>query len=434
MSEAEKTASALHDNGDQRYVRHTLFCSIDLTEPEDIPPELLDAIFKNLCSDASTLQSCAVVNKAWLSASRVHLFKHVDLTIDNEPLVSSILSSSPHLASYAKKLDIRRLKWCGSRIPSRISLLSHFSVNLTEIHVEDVTFDDFQHLADLVSLFPSLQVISLLRVTWDNDTVTRNPLRALDTPRTPVKVKKGLPTTLSSLRAHHVNIGTLASWFLMHPEVPQLSRLSWGPVEPNFVVSCSNYIALLGPRLKNLSLLLPPEGRPHAPYAYYSPPSGVGEELDSMKHLVKRHIALYGVRPTPVLRSHTVLETIHFHRFLCDAIERDQTGDFYAPKTLAALTSSSLRWIILDVEMSKVSDLDRQEIPWSFMEEIFDCEIYSRLEGVVFRVLSEINMVALEDLLSQRLPITYKRGILKFQKVAGSLRYADVTYSITSNY
>ena len=375
-----------------------------------------------------------MVSRAWLSPSRVYLLKHVSLTADNESFVSSILSLSPYICTYVKNLDIRRFKWCGTCIPSRISLLSHLAEKVTEIHVEDVLFDDFQHMLDLISCFPSLKVLSLLRVTWDVDTVTSKSLPISTTPRTPAKLKlKGLPATLSTLRAYHVNIKTVVDWLFMHPKTPQIPHLAWGPIEQNYIIPSANYIAQLGPDLKNYSTLLPPEGAPYAPYAYYSAPTGILEEPESMKHLIKQHVALYGVRPSTILRSVTHIHSIHFHRFLCDAIERNQTGSFWAPKTLTAFSAANLmRWIILDVELNMVSEVDKQQIPWIYLDDVLESEVYSNLECVLFRVLTDVNIVALENLLSARLPMTYERGIMKFVKVPRSSRYHDVLPLISS--
>lgn len=74
------------------------------------PPELSDAVIDFLHDDKKTLRECALVCKAWVATSRLHLFQEITLQVKDgrfpEAFVK-ILRSAPALSSSIKVLHVR---------------------------------------------------------------------------------------------------------------------------------------------------------------------------------------------------------------------------------------------------------------------------------------------------------------------------------------
>ena len=66
--------------------------------------ELYDYIIDFLHDDCGALQACSLVCWAWLPASRSHLFYHLTLYSSRRIFLS--IHSSPHIASYVKKISV----------------------------------------------------------------------------------------------------------------------------------------------------------------------------------------------------------------------------------------------------------------------------------------------------------------------------------------
>ena len=77
-----------------------------------LPPELIDNIIDHFHDDPVNLHSCALVNSAWLPASRYHIFPRVSIRFNEGPYpyntscggeasrLYQILASSPEIVPY----------------------------------------------------------------------------------------------------------------------------------------------------------------------------------------------------------------------------------------------------------------------------------------------------------------------------------------------
>ncbi|OCH94035.1 hypothetical protein OBBRIDRAFT_723682, partial [Obba rivulosa] len=74
-------------------------------DTSELPPELTDRIIDFLYGDKYTLAACGLVCRAWVPASRFHLFHSVRLRTKRQYLRwLFVLTSSRHIGHYVRKL------------------------------------------------------------------------------------------------------------------------------------------------------------------------------------------------------------------------------------------------------------------------------------------------------------------------------------------
>ena len=184
-----------------------------------LPPELIDNIIDHFHDDPATLHSCALVNSAWLPASRYHIFHRVSIRFNEGPYpyntscggeasrLYQILASSPKIVPYicdlliykgTKSLDpdlnqmtqeeslplllrlltnLRRLefkiahrrmvglelvRW-HSRLIDSICMASCLP-SVAELRLCGLCFDNREHLLRMFRLFPALKVLHLKNI------------------------------------------------------------------------------------------------------------------------------------------------------------------------------------------------------------------------------------------------------------------------------
>ncbi|KAJ6556624.1 hypothetical protein DFH09DRAFT_1365607 [Mycena vulgaris] len=77
----------------------------------DIPQELVAKIVSEFHEDVATLRTCALISRDFLPWSRVHLFTSVRLTGRNFYTFRNLVTSSPAVASYVRRLDMPLTVW-----------------------------------------------------------------------------------------------------------------------------------------------------------------------------------------------------------------------------------------------------------------------------------------------------------------------------------
>ncbi|KAI0955064.1 hypothetical protein AcW1_006758 [Taiwanofungus camphoratus] len=70
---------------------------------------MCDNIIDHLCDDDYTQQACSLTCRAWLPASRSHLFYRIHLNVPLYPKFNA-LRASPHIALYVRMLSIDAYK------------------------------------------------------------------------------------------------------------------------------------------------------------------------------------------------------------------------------------------------------------------------------------------------------------------------------------
>ncbi|KAJ7182520.1 hypothetical protein C8R43DRAFT_6616 [Mycena crocata] len=147
--------------------------SVQPVEP-NLPAELSDEIigwigaFQNPWKD---LSSCSLVCKAWLPASRSHLFHSAKVTLDKAPLWNAFLKSS-HLTSYLRHIEIlgrfdpdMPYETEIAQVNAMYELLPHLAqlTTVTSLCVDVQSWASLEdvHVTYLCSAFPNLTALEL---------------------------------------------------------------------------------------------------------------------------------------------------------------------------------------------------------------------------------------------------------------------------------
>ncbi|KAK0482584.1 hypothetical protein IW261DRAFT_1468465 [Armillaria novae-zelandiae] len=77
-----------------------------------LPPELTDIIIDELSHDCPTLRTCSLISKAFLPRTRVHLFRHITLSLSSDSRrFCDLLSIAPFVAPLVISLKIEEGKY-----------------------------------------------------------------------------------------------------------------------------------------------------------------------------------------------------------------------------------------------------------------------------------------------------------------------------------
>ena len=123
--------------------------SSSIVPATELPLELVEDVLGHLRHDKAALLLCAVVNRKFLVASRLHLFSSIALKVQRNPAAlhefRCWLEATPHMASYVRSLDIGEATQTLEAKPVEIAL-SDLLALLQKLH--------------------GLQTIRLYGVTW----------------------------------------------------------------------------------------------------------------------------------------------------------------------------------------------------------------------------------------------------------------------------
>ena len=371
----------------------------------EFPQELSDYIFETFRNDSLSLKHCSLVCRAWLHATRPHLFRQVILTPKNiDPFILLIFDSRSTIHPHVRKLELRNTG-CSNR------LFANFTPTLTHLHLRNITFNFFIDILDIICSFPYLQSVALDDLTVKNGSVER--LAHLQ--------KKILPSSVNSIRCRGGYLRTLLLWLLHHNNVPKLSNLDIGPIEEESILEMGKYVALVGPVMRDLSFSFNSDHDTHtcALHDYHmtcEPPK------TDISPIAKRYKALFGIETCVNLARLTGLRSlrldnfIHFNdRFQGNALVR-------GPRIIASTRSSELREVFLGVSLRRAGELDRFNIRWDFFDEAFASidGPYANLACLKFEIAGPVNMDGIESLIRSRLPRCETRGLLQFCKLERS--------------
>ena len=370
----------------------------------ELPQELCDRIFETLRNDSLSLKHCSLVCKAWLHATRTHLFRRVILTPKNiDPFTYLIIDSRSTVHPYVRNLKLTRIDYLNKLI------ISNFSPTLTHLHMHDTTFNTFADILDIVCSFPYLQTIALDESTVESSSVEESA-------RIQNKV---LPSFVNSVRCSGGKgcLRPFLLWLLHHNNIPKLSSLDVGPIEEESTLEVGKYLAFVGPAINHLSISFDFGHVSHIcskEVKIRDPQTLLGSSIS------ERYKALFGIDLCPKLGDLTRLQSLRFNDFIHFEDHIRACSSIWAPRILASITTGKaeeLREVILGISLRRSGELDKFNIHWDFLDEIF-CNImdrpYSNLVSVKFEVHGRVNMDGISGLLRSRLPGCDKRGLLKF--------------------
>ena len=377
----------------------------------ELPQELCHHIFETLQNDSLSLKHCSLVCKAWLHATRTHLFRRVILTPKNiDPFTYLIIDSRSTVQPYVRNLKLTRIDY------SNILIISNFSPTLTHLHIHEMAFNTFADILDIVCSFPYLQSVALDESTVESSSVEES-----------ARIQnKFLPSFVNSVRCRGGRgcLRPFMMWLRHHNNVPILSSLDVGPIEvqSNFF-EVGKYLAFVGPAVNHLSLSFAfgHNSLVCSILKYQGPQIMLTSEHSETKasSIAERYKALYGLDICPVLGNLTGLRSFRLDDFIHFEDHVHDISSIWAPRILSSITNSGmeLREIILSISLRRAGELDKFNVHWDFLDEIF-CRAmdrpYSKLVSIKLEINGTVNMDGIAGLLRSRLPGCEKRGLLQF--------------------
>ena len=375
----------------------------------ELPQELCDHVFETLRNDSLSLRHCSLVCKAWLHATRTHLFRRVILTPKNiDPFTCLIINSRSTVHPHVRNLELRRIN-CFNRW-----IISNFAPTLTHLHMRDMTFNAFADILDIVCSFPYLQSVALDESTIESSSVEKS---------TRIQ-KRVLPSSVNSLRCRGGRrcLRAFLLWLLHHDNVPKLPNLDVGPIEEESTFEIGKYLAFVGSAINHLSLSFDFGHNSHIcalQPKYHDPQilSTAEHAKINVSSVAKRYKALYGLDICPNLGGLTGLQSLRLNDFIHFEDHIQASSLIWGPRIIASIRAVELREIILGISLRRVGELDKFNIHWDFLDEAFSSIMdrpYANLVSVKFEIKGSVNMDGIACLIRSRLPGCEKRGLLQF--------------------
>ena len=379
----------------------------------EFPQELSDHIFENLRNDPSFLKHCSLVCRAWLYATRTHLFRRVILTPENiDPFTLLFIDSPSTIRPHVRRLELRRIECPITRVK-----VSNFAPTLTHLHLRDMTFNAFIDILDIICSFPNLQSVALDRLTVETNSSGKSAH---------IKTKV-LPSSVNSVRCRDSTfLRIFVSWLLHHQCLPKLPDFDIGPIREDSVLEIGKYLISVGPAMKHFSFSFD--------FSYSADACGLQRQIEdfdiqeaplmaghapSLKAfpMVERFKALFGFDVCPELGALTGLKSLQVDNFIhfedCTVEGGALVGGL---KTIASIKALEIREVILGVSLRRAGELDKLNIRWEFLDEMLSSTdgVYVNLVSLKFKIAGKVNIDGIASLIRTRLPGCEKRGILEF--------------------
>ena len=291
--------------------------------------------------------------------------------------------------------------------------ISNFASTLTHLHLRDMTFNAFIDILDIICSFPHLQSVAL-----DQLTVKTNSSDKLALIKTKV-----LPSSVNSVRCRDSTfLRPFVSWLLHHQSLPKLSDFDVGPVSEESALEVGKYLSFVGPAMKRFSFFFDFGYSTHACALQrlfdVQAPLTAGR-VPSLKSfpLAERFKALFGVDVCPDLGTLTGLQSFQLDNFIYSEDYTMEGGDLVGGlRAIASIKSLELREVILGVSLRRAGELDKLNIRWEFLDEIFGSMDgpYVNLVSLKFKIVGKVNVDGIASLIRARLPGCEQRGILQF--------------------
>ena len=378
----------------------------------EFPQDLSDDIFETLRDDSLSLKHCSLVCRAWLHATRTHLFRQVTLTpknIDSFTYLIADLRCTVH--PHVRSLELRKIN-CFNRC-----VISNFAPTLTHLHMHDMTFNAFGDILDIICSLPYLQSVALDELSVELGSVENSP-------RIQNKV---LPSFVNSVRCRGGQgcLRAFLLWLLHHNDVPKLSSLDIGPIKEESTFEVGKYLSFVGPAINHLSVSFDFAHNSHIcsiESKYLDPEFILKSEhtKTNASSIPERYKALFGIDICPGLGTLTGLQSYRLGDFIHFEDHIRASSMIWAPRLLSSITTGrtvELREVILGISLRRAGELDNFNIHWNFLDEIF-CSLmdrpYSNLVSVKFEISGTVKLDGIAGLLRSRLPGCEMRGILRF--------------------
>ncbi|KAG5734674.1 hypothetical protein E4T56_gene18686 [Termitomyces sp. T112] len=224
---------------------------------ESIPSELVDLIIDQLADDRVALNTCSLISRSWVARSRYHLFSDVLLTTKNCDDIFGILPP-PVFLTAARRLMLTEL----NNLPTGVE---HFSsieslyltqskagldmvtgmpvlfASITTFELNQVVFEDFANIVQLVCSLPCLETFTLFMSPWTQE---------LNTPASHLR----LPERLHTLNFVSLRLHVFLEWFNKLETLPPISTMRFYGVAESHIHSVGAAIKRIGSTLRHLTL------------------------------------------------------------------------------------------------------------------------------------------------------------------------------------
>jgi hypothetical protein len=226
--------------------------------PSPLPQELLDFIIDFLFDDKQSLKACSLTCRAFLSASRLHLFTQMHLQTER---FSSFMASSPSVVPFVRCLtsinqqcamylsiqDLNMLPNLKSLIVRGSVFHPHLPPPLAEswctqiacLSMESQGFSNFYQFARFIVLFTSLERLSMKNMLWFGQPIP--------------DLHQRLPSTLRTLRLD-LQQYSIFEWILSHDPMPSLHTLALTYQNSNELSLINNICSGLRSSLRHFEL------------------------------------------------------------------------------------------------------------------------------------------------------------------------------------
>jgi hypothetical protein len=235
-----------------------------MSGPLPLPQELLDFIIDFLFDDKQSLKACSLTCRAFLSASRLHIFTQMHLQPERfssfmasspsvVPFVQSLRfdSTKPKAAMYLSIQDLNMLPNLKSLTVKGSAFHPHLPPPLAEswctqiacLSMESQGFSDFYQFARFIVLFTSLERLSMKNMLWFGQSIP--------------DLHQRLPSTLRTLDLQQCSISQLFEWILCHDPIPSLHTLALTYQNSNQLSLINEICSSLHSSLKHFELITP---------------------------------------------------------------------------------------------------------------------------------------------------------------------------------
>jgi hypothetical protein len=383
-----------------------------------LPQELIEMIIDFLFDDKQTLKACSLASRAFLAASRLHLFAHIHLEedTDNHPRFAQFLSfvgSSSSIVTFVRSLrveligrsthyDMRNLHTLpqlkslsvkGSMFDSSLSLYPLLSPEpwcrqITNLSMENQGFSCFDEFAAFITLFTSLEQLTMNNMLWYHTAPARDLHR--------------LPSTLRILELQSCGFFQLFNWLLFHDPMPSLHTIALTSQDSNeFIAKTNKLCSSLGPSLRNFELnYFLEDSFDHQSTLWYI--FAIASRLNINNTATPAFIDL---------SQNTELRSISLSNFLIDDVG----------------SASDIAWILSHVSSCHMEEVTLKCIPRSYYGGSNDCwpdistalesPKYAHLKTVRVKIVGfqeELDWQSARDAIRQRLSSCDARGLLTF--------------------
>lgn len=223
--------------------------------PQEIPLDVVYRILDYACNDTRTLRTCALVNSAFLSSARTHLFRDIRLTSRNLLPILRLLTDSEKIGNYIRRL---RIYTSTHAIPPDNVAFGKLDC-LHTLDLYSVSFKSINHLCILVASLPSLTSLTCMKVLLVRGGLT---IEARDIVTLSPSIR---PPSLRTLAVKHeyirvdvetaLPLTTFATWLVQGPGPQTLLELKLTLHKREEHTAWIPFIRTVAPGLQTLQIL-----------------------------------------------------------------------------------------------------------------------------------------------------------------------------------